>query len=323
MKRYIIRRLILFFPLLIGITVISFTVMHLTPGSPVDNLKMNPNVDTRARARFYKLYGLDQPLYKQYVSWFANVVTFDFGRSFKDGRKVLTKISERLPATLLLNFFALGLIFTVAVPIGILSAVKHNTFIDRFLAVLVFAGYSLPAFALALILMYIFGVKLGWLPVSGIVSVNYSYLSFWGKVSDLLKHLVLPVITSAVGGLAFMSRYMRATVLEVMRQDFIKAVRARGISNRTIITIHVFRNALIPLVTLFGLLIPSLIGGSVVFETIFSWPGMGRLAYGAIMSRDYPVVMGVGVIMALLTLVGNLIADIGYAAVDPRIRYKK
>ncbi len=313
----------MFIPLLIGITVISFTVMHLTPGSPVDDFKMNPNIDARARHRFYKLYGLDQPLYIQYAGWFGNVITFDFGRSFKDGRKVLTKILERLPATLLLNLFALGVIFAVAVPAGVLSAVKQNSFTDRFLAVLVFAGYSLPAFALALILMYVFGVKFGWLPISGMVSVNYSYLSFWGKVFDLLKHLVLPVITSAVGGLAFMSRYMRATVLEVMRQDFIKAVRARGVSKKGIITVHIFRNALIPLVTLFGLLIPSLIGGSVVFETIFSWPGMGRLAYGAIMSRDYPVVMGVGVIMALLTLIGNLIADIGYAAVDPRIRYEK
>ncbi|MEA3505955.1 MAG: ABC transporter permease [Elusimicrobiota bacterium] len=323
MKKYIIRRFLMFIPLLVGITIISFTVMHLTPGSPVDEFVMNPNVDARARERFYKIYGLDQPLYKQYAGWVVNVVTFDFGRSFRDGRKVMDKIGDRLPATLLLNILSLTLIFAVAVPIGVISAVKHNSFTDRIFTLMVFAGYSLPAFALALMLMYFFGVKLGWLPVSGMVSVNFSYLTLWGKVADLIKHLILPVVTSAVGGLAFMSRYMRSTVLEVMRQDFIKAVRARGVRKKRVITVHVFRNALIPLVTLFGLLIPSLIGGSVVFETIFSWPGMGRLAYGAIMSRDYPVVMGVGIIMALLTLAGNLIADIGYAAVDPRIRYRE
>ncbi len=323
MKNFFIQRLLLLLPLLIGITLISFIVMHLTPGSPVDSVKMSPDVDTRAQERLYKAYGLDQPIHIQYFKWLTRVVTFNFGRSFKDGRKVTVKIFERLPATILLNVVSLIVIFGFAIPIGIISAVRHNTFIDRFFTVVVFVGYSIPTFALALVMMYFFGVKLVWLPISGMTSINYEFYSSWAKILDIGKHLILPVLTSAVGGLAFISRYMRSSMLEVVKQDFIKAVRARGIREKRIIFIHALRNALIPIVTMFGLLLPVLMSGSVIFETIFSWPGMGRLAYNAIMSRDYPVVMGVGVIMAVLTLIGNLLADIGYAAVDPRIRYRK
>lgn len=323
MRKYILQRLMLLVPLLIGITLISFFVMHLTPGSPVDSVKMSPDVDARAQERLYKAYGLDKPLHVQYFNWFKRVVTFNFGRSFKDGRKVINKILERLPATILLNVLSLIVIFCIAIPIGIISAVKHNLFIDKFFTVLVFIGYSMPTFAIALVLMYFFGVKLGWLPVSGMTSVNYDFLAGWEKILDISKHLVLPVVTSAVGGLAFISRYLRSSMLEVIRQDFIKAARARGIMEKKIILVHALRNALIPVVTMLGLLVPVLMSGSVIFETIFSWPGMGRLAYNAIMSRDYPVVMGVGVMMAVMTLIGNLFADIGYAAVDPRIRYKK
>lgn len=311
------------FPLLIGITIISFTIMHITPGSPVDSVTMSPDVDARAQMRLYKAYGLDKPIHVQYALWLKRVVTFDFGRSFKDGRKVIVKIMERLPATVLLNVCSLIVIFGLAVPIGIVSAVKHNMFVDRLLTVFVFIGYSIPTFAVALVFMYFFGVKLGWLPISGIVSTNYEFLSGWERLMDIIRHLILPVLTSAVGGLAFISRYMRSSMLEVIKQDFIKAARARGIPELRIIMVHALRNALIPIVTMMGLLLPVLMSGSVIFETIFSWPGMGRLAYSSIMSRDYPVIMGVGVIMAILTLLGNLVADIGYAAVDPRIRYKK
>lgn len=323
MRKYIFNRLLLFLPLLLGITLISFVIMHLTPGSPVDSVKMSPNVDARAQLRLYKAYGLDKPIYIQYVHWIKRVVTLDFGRSFKDGRKVIVKIGERLPATILLNIMSLLVIFGLAIPIGIISAVKHNSFIDKFLAVGVFIGYSIPTFAFALVLMQYFGVKLGWLPISGMVSVNFEFMSIGDKIVDVIKHLILPVVTSAVGGLAFISRYLRSSMLEVIRKDFIKAARARGIREYRIIMEHALKNALIPLVTILGLLVPALIGGSVVFETIFSWPGMGRMAYSAIMSRDYPVVMGVGVVMAILTLLGNFLADIGYAAADPRIRYQK
>ncbi|MGM0441176.1 MAG: ABC transporter permease [Elusimicrobiota bacterium] len=323
MKKYILQRLLLFIPVLVGITVISFIIMHFTPGSPVDSVKMSPDVDRKAQQRLYKTYGLDKPVHIQYVNWLKRVVTLDFGRSFKDGRKVTDKIAERLPATLLLNICSLILIFIIALPVGIVSAVKHNTLLDKVLAVGVFMGYSVPTFVVALLLMNFFGVKLGWLPVSGMVSVNYEFLSGGQKIIDILSHLILPVIASAIGGLAFMSRYMRSSMLEVIRADYITAARSRGVGENRIVFVHALKNALIPLITITGLLIPSLIGGSVVFETIFSWPGMGRLAYNAIMARDYPVVMGVGVIMAVMTLLGNLMADIGYAAADPRIRYRK
>ncbi|MFW6134274.1 MAG: ABC transporter permease [Elusimicrobiota bacterium] len=323
MRKYIIKRIILFVPLLIGITLITFVIMHLTPGSPVDRVKMNPNVDTRAQLRLYKAYGLDKPIHIQYWNWLKRVVTLNFGTSFKDGRKVINKILERLPATLLLNIASLIFIFGIALPVGIISAVKHNTFIDRSLMVMVFIGYSVPTFALALLFMYFFGVHLGWLPVSGMVSINFEFLTPEKQILDILRHLILPVVTLGITGLAFISRYLRSSMLEVIRQEYIKAARARGIKNKNIILVHALKNALIPIVTMIGLLVPSLIGGSVVFETIFSWPGMGRLAYNAIMSRDYPVVMGVGIIMAVMTLLGNLLADIGYGYVDPRVRYQK
>ncbi len=309
-------------PVLFGITLITFFVMHLTPGSPVDGLMMSPEVDAGAILRLRETYGLDRPLHIQYFSWLSRVATLNFGSSFRDGRKVTLKIAERLPATILLNVVYLFLIFALAIPIGIISAVKHNKAIDKILAVCVFAGYSVPAFVVALILMMYFGVELGWLPVSGMVSINYEFLPFWSKVADIASHLVLPAVSTAIGGLAFLSRYLRSSMLEVIKQDYIKAARARGIPEKSLVLVHTLRNAFIPMITVFGLLLPALIGGSVVFETIFSWPGMGRLAYEAIMARDYPVVMGIGVVMAVLTLIGNFLADIGYAAADPRIRYE-
>ncbi|MGM0568071.1 MAG: ABC transporter permease, partial [Elusimicrobiota bacterium] len=242
--------------------------------------------------------------------------------SFRDGRKVKVKIFERLPATLLLNVVSLFLIFALAFPIGIISALKHNSTVDKILAVLVFVAYSVPSFVVALLLILFFGVKLGVFPISGMMSVNFEYLSFWGRAWDIARHLALPAVSTAIGGLAFLSRYLRSSMLEVIRQDYIKAARSRGVPEKKLIFVHALKNAFIPMITVFGLLLPALIGGSVVFETIFSWPGMGRLAYESIMARDYPVVMGIGVIMAVLTLGGNFLADIGYAAADPRIRYE-
>jgi peptide/nickel transport system permease protein len=214
------------------------------------------------------------------------------------------------------------IIFFIALPIGIISAVRQDSFLDKGMTVFVFLGFSVPAFWLALLLMLLFGVVLGWLPISGMHSVNFPDFPFWAKLWDLIKHLILPVFISAFGGLAYLSRYSRASMLEVLHQDYIRTARAKGVPEKKVIYKHALRNALIPIVTLLGLSLPGLIGGGFIFETIFAWPGMGRLGYQAIMSRDYPVIMGVGVIAALLTLLGNLIADITYAFVDPRIRYR-
>ncbi len=323
MVGYILRRLVLILPLVIGITVITFLVMHLAPGKPTDLVtEMQAKIGAEAKERLKVLYGLDKPWYLQYTNWLFRLVRLDFGKSFKDDRPVIKKISERLPATLLLNISSLLLIFSFALPIGIYSAVKQNSLFDKGMTVFVFLGFSVPTFWLALVLMIFFGIKLGWLPISGLRSLNWEEFSPFGQVWDIVKHLILPVFISAFTGLAGLSRYSRASMLEVIHQDYIRTARAKGLPEKQVIFKHALKNALIPVVTILGLSLPDLIGGSFIFETIFAYPGMGRLGYEAIMARDYPVVMGVGTIAALLTLVGNFLADILYAYVDPRIRYR-
>jgi len=324
MLNYIIRRAIYIIPLLIGITLITFFIMQLTPGKPTEIMtEMQLKVSPEAKQRLIKLYGLDKPLHIQYLNWLKRMIKFDFGNSFKDDRPVIKKILERLPATLLLNFLSLLLIFCFALPIGIYSAIHKDKLFDKTMTVFVFLGYSIPKFWLALILMIVFGIFLGWLPISGLRSINYDELSFCGKIFDILKHLILPVLISGFGGLAGLSRYTRNSMLEVINSDYIKFARAKGLTETKIIYRHALKNALIPVVTILGLSLPELIGGSFIFETIFAYPGMGRLGYDAVMSRDYPMVMAVGSIAAFLTLLGNLLADIAYAYVDPRIRIKQ
>lgn len=309
-------------PIFLGITIVSFAVLHLAPGAPTEmQVMMQPKVSLEARARLTAIYGLDKPLHKQYFDWLKRLLRFDFGRSFSpDSRPVMEKIMERLPVTLSINVLSLVLIVVVAIPLGVLSAVHRYTVFDKATTIFVFLGFAMPTFWLALLLMLVFGVYLDWLPISGLKSLNYEYLGFWGQVVDVSKHLILPVLLSAFGGLAGLSRYMRSNMLETIRQDYILTARAKGLSERAVIYKHALRNALLPVVTILGLSIPGLIGGSVIFESIFAIPGMGQLFYGAVMARDYPVVMGELVIGAVLTLVGNLIADLSYAVVDPRIR---
>ena len=322
MLNYILRRFFFMIPLLIGITIICFGVIHLAPGSPTDlQTQMNPRASAEAKERLRALYDLDKPLYQQYFSWVRKIAALDLGKSFSpDNRPVADKILERLPITLFINVLSLGLIIVIAIPIGVIAAVRQNSLFDKVTAVLVFIGFAMPTFWLALLLMILFGVHLGWLPISGIRSLNYEYLPPLSAFTDLIKHLILPVLLSAFGGLAGLSRYMRANMLEVIRQDYITTARAKGLSERVVIYKHALRNALLPVITILGLSIPGLIGGSVIFETIFAIPGMGQLFYMAVMSRDYPVVMGILVIGAVLTLMGNLIADVSYAVADPRIR---
>lgn len=315
--------MLLTIPVLIGITVITFLVMHLSPGKPTDIITdMNQKITAQSKQRLKAIYGLDKPVHIQYFLWLKRFIKLDFGKSFKDDRPVMQKIAERLPATLLLNFFSIIFIFAIAIPIGVFSAVKKDTVFDKITTVTVFFGFSVPTFWLAILLMIFFGLHLGWLPISGLRSINFDELTFFGKFADITKHLILPVFVSAFTGLAGLSRYTKSAMLEVLHQDYIRTARAKGLSEMNVIFKHALRNALIPVVTILGLTIPDLIGGSFIFETIFAWPGMGRLGYEAIMSRDYPVIMAVGTIVAILTLLGNLIADITYAYIDPRIRYR-
>lgn len=309
-------------PLLLGITIICFFVMHLAPGSPTDlQTEMNPKASAEMKERLRALYELDKPVHIQYLSWLKKISRGDLGTSFStDRRPVAAKIMERLPVTILISLLSLFIVIAVAVPIGVLSAVHKDSLFDKVTAVIVFIGFAVPTFWLALLLMIFFGIHLGWLPVSGLRSLNYEYLGFWEQWVDLLKHLILPVFVSAFGGLAGLSRYMRANMLEVIRQDYIMTARAKGLSERNVIYKHALRNALLPAITILGLAIPGLIGGSVIFETIFAIPGMGQLFYMSVMARDYPTIMGILLIGAILTLVGNLIADVSYAVADPRIR---
>jgi peptide/nickel transport system permease protein len=319
---FILKRLGLMVPMLLGITLISFTVIHLAPGTPTDmQTTLNPKASLEAQKRLRELYGLDKPLIVQYGDWLTRLVHLDFGRSFSpDRRPVWDKIKERIGITLSLNLMSLIIILAVSIPIGVIAAYRAHSWFDRATTLFVFFGFAMPTFWLALLLIMFFGVYLDWLPLSGLTSLTYRQFSFWQKVQDLGAHVTLPVLVAAFGGLAGMSRYMRANMLEVIRQDYITTARAKGLPERVVIFKHALRNALLPVITILGLSVPGLIGGSVIFESIFAIPGMGQLFYGAVMARDYPLVMGELVIGAVLTLLGNMLADVGYALVDPRIR---
>ncbi|GAB6126132.1 ABC transporter permease [Humidesulfovibrio idahonensis] len=305
-----------------GITVISFWVIHLAPGKPTDlQTTLNPGASAVARERLEKIYGLDQPIHVQYGQWVTRMARLDFGRSMSgDSRPVWDKIAERLPLTFGMNIVSLFLTLAVAIPIGVASAWRQGGAFDRLSTVVVFVGFAMPSFWLALLLMRQFGIVWPVLPISGLTSLGFAKLGFWGKTWDLCRHLALPVFLYTFGSLAGMSRFMRTSMLEVLRQDYILTARAKGLPARTVIFRHAMRNALLPVITILGLSVPGLIGGSVIIESIFSLPGLGQLFYQAVMSRDYPLIMGSLVLGAVLTLAGNLLADAGYGLADPRIR---
>jgi len=324
MVSYIFRRLIQIIPVLLGITIISFAVIHLAPGKPTDlMLELNPKVDFEAREKLNRLYGLDKPLYIQYFNWVKKLSRLDFGRSFADNRLVMTRIKERLPITILINVIALFIIFLFSIPIGIKSAVERGSLFDKITTVFVFIGFAAPSFWLGLIFISLFGVRLGILPVSGIISLDFENYAFIHKILDLARHLILPVTVAAIGGLAGLSRYMRQSMLNAISQDYIRTARAKGVPEKLVIYKHALRNALLPIITILGLSIPGLISGSVFIESVFNIPGMGRLMLESVFARDYNVIMAGLVISASLTLLGNLLADVAYAYADPRIRYRK
>jgi peptide/nickel transport system permease protein len=320
---FALRRLLLAIPLLLGITFVSFVVIHLAPGEPVPGgeEELSRQLPREVVEKIRELYGLDKPIHVQYWNWLTRIARLDFGRSFQpDGRPVLTKISERLPITLFLNVVELAIIVVLAVPIGMLSATRQYSLFDKVTTLFVFVGFATPDFWLALLLMILFGVQLGWLPISGLRSLNWEYLSFSQQQWDFVSHLILPIAVATFGGLAGLSRYMRQSMLETVRQDYVQTARAKGLSERVVIGKHALRNALLPVVTILGLSLPGLIGGSVIIESIFAIPGMGQLMVQGVFARDYPLIMGNLVIVATLTLVANLFADVVYGLVDPRIR---
>ncbi|WP_319780822.1 ABC transporter permease [Maridesulfovibrio sp.] len=306
----------------IGITVISFWVIHLAPGSPTDmETTLNPTATVETRLKLEKLYGLDKPIHEQYINWVTRLAKFDFGLSMSgDRRPVWDRIKERLPLTFGMNMASLFLTLIIAVPIGMYSAWKQDGWFDRGMTVLVFIGFAVPGFWLALLLMLWLGIHYPIFPISGLTSLDYQLLSPWGKIVDLARHLALPIFIYTFGSLAGMSRFMRSSMLEVLRQDYITTAKAKGLPMHKVLFKHALRNGLLPVITILGLSIPGLIGGSVIIESIFALPGLGQLFYGAVMARDYSLIMGSLVLGAMLTLAGNLLADIAYGLADPRIR---
>jgi peptide/nickel transport system permease protein len=330
MKGYLIRRFLHIIPTLLGITLITFLIIQLAPGNPAMlKLQMAGQDQMGEKAitaeiieQTKKLYGLDKPLPVQYLLWIKRVATLDFGTSYKDHRPVWDKILERLPVTIQINLISIFIVYLVAIPFGVFSATHPDSTSDRLLTLLFFFLYSLPSFWVAVLLIMLLGGGefLDIFPVYGINSIGAENLSFLPWLGDRLWHFVLPVFCLTYGGLAFLSRLTRASVLEVVREDYIRTARAKGLSERVVIFKHAFRNALLPLITLLASLLPSMIGGSVIIESIFSIPGMGLLAFEAVLGRDYPVIMAVATISAILTLIGLLFSDIMYAALDPRIK---
>jgi peptide/nickel transport system permease protein len=304
---------------LIGISIISWIIITTAPGGPI-SLTMDPKISPKIIEQMMKNYDLDKPVYQQYFLWIKKLFT---GRlySFKDGRPVLAKIWERIGNTLLLNLVATIIIFSLAIPLGVFSARKQYSMMDRLTTFGVFLGLSIPGFWLAYLII-LGTVELFGYPVLGMRSFVTEGFGTTEIILDRIWHLLLPALIMAIHGVAGLSRYTRSSMLEVIRQDYIRTAKAKGVPEETVYYRHGLRNALLPIITLFGFLIPGLIGGSIIMESVFAWPGIGRLAYQAVLARDYPVVMTINTITAVLVLLGNFIADLLYGVVDPRIRYQ-
>ena len=324
MFSYLIRRLLGAIPLLWGILTLIFFIIHLAPGDPTARF-FNPNVAPEVIAQMRHNFGLDQPVYVQYYKWLSSFVRGDFGYSFGQMRPIADILPETLWNTVQLMLVALVVIFVVGMLIGIVQAVRQYSLSDNVLTFGALFFYSMPSFWFALMLILIFSLKasqwgLPQLPATGMTSVGYEFLPFGAQVWDRIRHLILPVIALGIGNAAGVARYMRGSMLEVINQDYIRTARAKGLSERTVIFKHALRNALIPIITLLGLYLPILLSGAVLVETIFGWPGMGRLIVDAIFQRDYPLIMATSFVAAAMVVLGNLLADVLYAVVDPRIR---
>ena len=320
--------------MLIGISLISFLIMHLAPGDITNNeASFNPKASEESRQKLRELYNLDKPVIVQYGLWLKRMATLDFGTSFathqkpvfwqktdKDGNVTKGLIQEALPITLMINILGLFLTLVLAIPLGIIAARKYGGWQDKTITLFNFVGFSIPGFWLSLLLMYWLGVVNNWFPISGLHSINYDNLDTLGKLKDSISHLFMPVIIPSVTGLAGITLFVKNGMLDVLFQDYITTARSKGLTEHKVVYTHALRNALLPLITIVGLSIPGLIGGSVIAETIFAIPGMGKLFYDSVLMRDFPVIMGILTIGSALTLIGNMLADVAYAWADPRVR---
>jgi peptide/nickel transport system permease protein len=322
MGRYLLRRILQAIPVLIGITIITFTFMELAPGDAVSGLLMSAegssgNVDTEAlRAR----YGLDQPAPIRYVRWLGELLQGNFGNRTLSGKPVIGEIALRLPATVQLMVAAVVLSILIGIPLGVLTAIRQYSAFDYSLTGLVFAGISIPSFFAAIAAVYIFAVQLDWFPTSGYSTPGQNYTGL-ARFGDLAYHMALPALVLAVESSASIMRYTRASMLDVIRQDYMTTARSKGLSPMVVTVRHALRNALLPVITIIGLRLPSLFGGAIVIEGIFNWPGMGRLYLDGVTTRDVPLIMGMVLISAVVIVISNLVTDLTYALADPRVRY--
>ncbi|HUD00241.1 MAG TPA: ABC transporter permease [Candidatus Polarisedimenticolaceae bacterium] len=340
MTGYLIKRLLLMLPTFIGITLIGFLIMRLAPGDPAElraagglgaaagggiSVEKRGSVD-EAIAQWRAQYGLDKPLHVQYLVWLKNIATLSFGESFKDNQSVSSKIAERLPVTVKLNFWSILVVYLVAIPLGVYSATHPNSLGDQVTTLAAFILFAVPlVWAATMAIVFICGGDFYYLfPPGGLESINFSNnWPIWRKLQDRAWHIFLPVVLLSYDGFAGLSRYMRASMLEVLAQDYVQVARAKGLSEKRVIFKHVLRNSLIPQVTILASILPGLIGGSVIIETIFSIPGLGQLGFESVLARDYPTVLALFTVSALLTLIGILISDLLLAAVDPRIVFSR
>jgi peptide/nickel transport system permease protein len=316
MTKYTIRRSIGILPLLLGIAAISFVFMQLAPGGPLVLMTHNPRMTPAQLANIRANLGLDKPPIVQFLYWLGGLAHGDWGYSYVDGRPVLTVILERLPATAELMLVGFLIAFGLAIPMGILAAVRQYSLFDYATTFFSFFALSMPVFWFGLMLQLFFSVRLGVLPSAGMYDAAASSISF----GDAVRHLILPAIALGITSIAGWSRYMRSSLLEVIHQDYVRTARAKGLNSYAVLR-HAVRNALIPLVTVIALDVPTYFTGAVVIENIFSWPGMGRLFVDSLDKRDYPVQMGLLVISAVLIILGNLVADLAYGWLDPRVKY--
>ena len=335
MGTYILKRILLFIPTFIAITLITFGISRMAPGDPAEliagvsgeNMEQNREIVEAQLRQIREKYGLDKPWPVQYLKWAAGILTLDFGVSYRDQRPVMDKISDGVWVTLKMNIISIILAYLIAIPIGIYSATHSGSLGDRISSTALFALYSIPTFWAGTLLIifltnndYLFQL----FPVRGLYSTAYDESwPFWKRFFDQAWHLAAPVLIYTYGSFAFISRQMRAGMIEVIRQDYIRTARAKGLAERVVIYKHALRNSLIPIITLLGGLLPSLVSGSIIVELIFSIPGMGKLSIDALLARDYPIIMGVLTLGAILTMIGVLISDLLYSVVDPRIAFSK
>lgn len=324
MIRYVGKRLLQAVPLLLGIAGITFVIVHAAPGDPIDVLfppQSRQGVDPAVLEMIRTQYGLDRQIHIQFWRWLTNLAQGDLGRSFQYDRPVAGLVGERLPYTLQLMGLALLFDALVGVSLGVVSAVRQYSLLDKAVTLGSLVVYAMPGFWLAVMLVLVFAENLGWLPPAGTHSIGAQGLGFWGQLLDRLRHLALPVVVLGLSSAAATARYMRSELLEVLSEEYVLAARARGLRERVVVLKHALRNALVPVVTKFGLSLPALLGGAVLIEVIFAWPGMGRLAVDAVQSRDVPVILATTMLSAVLVVLGNLVADVAYVALDPRVSY--